>query len=251
MSIGKIVLDDDLLCHYLAGKKTKKYKNLMKKYIFPHATNFKQLSKVITENKELNKQNQFGSLLSQMANESYNNDDLELLASKTTFKIILTTDKEKKFPFIHYENYSVNNRLTFNLSPTDSRTILTKYLQELCCEAKRVVICDNYFASNWVHTESLFLSILPRKNLNIEYAETMPQTSTTLNSQFITPGYVSSVWPGWAVSSTTELKYLNCHDRYLLIESSSGRIEVMLSSGFSHIWHPTPKEITCVFNEIQ
>ncbi|HGY3148951.1 TPA: hypothetical protein ACNVU4_003034 [Morganella morganii] len=247
MSLGKIVLDDDLLYHYLNGQKTKKYKQLMRKYIYPHATNFKQLSRVIDEHKELN---QFNGLLSQMANEPHHSDDLDVLASKTTFKIILTADKQKSFPFIHYKDYSVNNRLTFNLSPTDSRVVLTKYLQELCCEAKRVVICDNYFANNWQHTQSLFLSILPRKNLNIEYAETMPQTATIPNSQLITSSYVTKIWQGWTAGLTTDPKYFNCHDRYLLIESPSMCIEVMLSSGFSHIWQPNPKEITCVFNEI-
>lgn len=250
MSLGKIVLDDDLLYHYLNGQKTKKYKKLMRKYIYPHATNFKQLSRVITAHKDLNKENQYDSLLSQMANEPHYSDDLDVLASKTTFKIILTADEQKSFPFIHYEDYSVNNRLTFNLSPTDSRAVLITYLQKLCGEAKRVVICDNYFAHNWQHTQTLFSSIFPRKQLIIEYADTILQTATTRNSQLITSNYATAIWPGWTVGLTAEAKYSNCHDRYLLIESPSTCIEVMLSSGFSHIWHPKPKEITCVFNEI-
>ncbi|NGH10476.1 hypothetical protein G5643_17435 [Serratia marcescens] len=248
MSLGKIVLDDHLLFIYMKGTKNKKYKKLMNKYIYPHATNFKQISDIMKNIEDLPS---FRPVLSQMANESHSKYDLETLASETTFKIILTDDESKRFPFVHYDDAIVNNRLTFHLSPNDNRSNLTNYLQSLCSDAKRITICDNYFAHNWEHTCSLFLSILPRKNLIIEYAETMPGTSTDLNSGSITEAYVHSLCPQWSVGLTTYQKYHNCHDRYLLIESSTSKIEVMISSGFSHIWQPNPKEVTCVFSEIK
>ncbi|HAT3713915.1 TPA: hypothetical protein I8583_002793, partial [Serratia marcescens] len=118
MSLGTIVLDDNLLYHYLKGDKTKRYNKLMRKYIHPHVTNFNQLSRVINAHIDLPKEN---NLLAQMANEPHSRDDLEALALKTTFKIILTDDENKNFPFVHFDNAVVNNRLTFHLSPSQSR----------------------------------------------------------------------------------------------------------------------------------
>lgn len=248
MSLGTIVLDDALLYSYLKGDKTKKYNKLMRKYIHPHATNFSQLSRIIDAYGGLTEQR---ALLSQMANEPHSRDDLLTLALKTTFKIILTDDPQKHFPYVHYENAVVNNRLTFHLSPNENRNELTLHLQRLCQNARKIVICDNYFAHNWEYTKSLFISILPKKPLIIEYADSMPQTGTPHNSRCITSEYITQSWHEWTVGLTTIPKYLNCHDRYLLIESPSTVVEVMFSSGFSHIWQPNPKEITCVFSEIK
>ncbi|MDY4388101.1 hypothetical protein [Pectobacterium aroidearum] len=247
MSIGKIVLDDNLLLAYLKGDKTRKYKKLMRKYIYPHATNFRQLTNIMKISGDLP---ELRPLLSQMANDAYSNYDLPSLALETIFKIILTDDSNKRFPYVHYEDAVVNNRLTFHLSPTDDRVNLKSHLQRLCENANKITICDNYFASNWTYTSSLFLSIFPKKTLEIEFAETMPNTSSTLNSDNITPQFASSICAHWSVALTSHIKYQNCHDRYLLIESPDSKIEVMLSSGFSHVWQPKPKEITCVFSEV-
>lgn len=209
MSLGKIVLDDSLLYAYLKGAKTKKYNKLMRKYIHPHVTNFQQISRVMANIGDLPNER---AMLSQMANEPHSHDDLQTLALKTTFKIILTDDISKPFPFVHYENAIVNNRLTFHLAPTQSRSDLTHHLQRLCQNANKVIICDNYFAHNWQHTQSLFLSVLPRKSLLIEYADTMPQTTTTLNSEYITDDYIRQRWHEWSVAQTTYSKYNNCHD---------------------------------------
>ncbi|WP_227319150.1 hypothetical protein [Cedecea davisae] len=247
MSLGKIVLDHSLLLTYLKGQHTKKYKKLMRKYIHPHVTNFQQLSYIMNTMEDLPKER---PLLSQMASEPHSRYDLQTLALDTTFKIILTDDDTQAFPFVHIDDAVVNNKLTFHLSPTESRNELTLLLRRLCQDAKRIVICDNYFADNWEYTKSLFLSILPKKELIIEYAETMPNTTAVLNSMHITDIYISEQWHQWSVKQTLNTKYHNCHDRYLFIESPTSKIEVMISSGFSHIWKPNPKEITCVFSEI-
>lgn len=246
-SLGKIVLDHSLLLTYLKGVNNKKYKKLMRKYIYPHATNFQQLRHIMDTLEDLPGER---ALLSQMANEPHSRYDLQTLALHTTFKIILTDDENLEFPFIHIDNAFINNRLTFHLSPTESRNALNTHLRRLCQDAKKIVICDNYFADQWEHTQALFLSILPKKELIIEYAETMPNTGMVPNSRFMTNEYVSGQCVHWSVKQTMNIKYQNCHDRYLLIESPTSIIEVMLSSGFSHIWKQNPKEITCVFSEI-
>lgn len=247
MSIGKIVLDDNLLLTYIKGVKNKRYNRLMRKYIHPHITNFRQMSHIMKTIEDLP---EYRPILAQMANEYHKDFDLISLASETLFKIILTDDPAKPFPYVHYEDAFVNNRLTFHLSPSDARDNLKTHLQRLCEKAYKITICDNYFANNWLHTQSLFMSVLPRQELLIEYADTLPSTSSVLNSHNITLPFLQSICPHWSVGLTTNAKYLNCHDRYLLIESPTSKIEVMLSSGFSHVWQPNPKEITCIFSEV-
>lgn len=246
-SLGKLVLDHGLLLTYLKGIKNKKYKKLMKKYIHPYATNFQQVSHIMSKMEELPKDL---ASLSQMANEPESRYDLQRLALNTTFKIILTDDETQTFPYVHIDNAIVNNKLTFTLSPTESRNELTLHLRRLCQDANKIVICDNYFADGWEYTRSLFLSVLPKKELIIEFADTMPNTGDIKNSDKITSAFISQHWHEWSIQQTTNIKYHNCHDRYLLIESPTSTIEVMISSGFSHIWKPNPKEVTCIFSEV-
>lgn len=120
----------------------------------------------------------------------------------------------------------------------------------LCENASKVTICDNYFAQNWDNTKSLFHSILPKKELIIEYSEVATGITAKSNSSEITPIFAQSIHHEWKVRVSSNPKYTNCHDRYLLIESPEGKVEVLISSGFDHLWKANPKELTCIFREI-
>lgn len=245
--LGKMVLDNSLLIAYENNKESKKFKLLMRKFSHPYATNWKQIKAALKEGLELPNHIQ---ILSQMAGLPEFDDDLVTLASKTTFKIILTEDSSKKFPFVHFKNNMVNKNIVFSLSSTDSRQDLLCYLQMMCGNATKITICDNYFSENWADNSKLFFRVFPRKTLHIEYAEIASGINARANNLEITNAFLHTICGDWTSSVSTHLKYLNCHDRYLLIESPESKIEVMLSSGFHHLWKANPKEITCVFTEI-
>lgn len=246
---GKMVLSTSLLIVYEnigsdPQRYGKKYKRLMKKLVLPYMTNKKQLVEAKAEG--LN-EDTYNRLLPQHHNLANRDDELSKLAVKTTLKIILTEDPNASLPYVYYHSSFMNRELAISLKASESREELIKYLQMLCTNAKKITICDNYFANNWDSTQSLFRSVLPRHKLSIEYVEST-DIVTNKNSEKMTQVFVSSVYAEWTICAST--LYENSHDRYLLIESPEGKVEVMLSSGFDHIWKANPKEITCVFREV-
>lgn len=247
---GKMVLSDELLVVYenfLINpiKYRKKYKFLMKKLILPYETNKAQL--VRAKDLELNEKT-YERLLPQLCHTPNKNDELSNLAITTSLKLILTEDKNAELPYLFYKSDFNTNELTTHLKKSDSRSSLTKYISLLCTNATKVTVCDNYFAENWDDTSSLFHSVLPRKTLLIEYVETGIDTINIKNSQMITQKFLHDIFPDWQLGVSN--LYSGSHDRYLLIESPEGTVEIMISSGFSHIWKKSPKEITCVFREV-
>ena len=244
---GNIVLETKLLVEYLNHTGTKKYKKLLKKLSFPYSTNKKQW----VEAKALGlNQRTYDQIIPLLMNEGERDFSLEELASKSALKVILTEDPTKRLPYVHYKDGMINNHITIQIDANDSRDDLKVYLELLCRDASKVTICDNYFAENWNNTKSLFYSILPRNNLLIEYAETPAMLNVLLNSSKITNTFVQGIYAGWSTQQTVYPKYLNCHDRYLLIEMPGHKVEILLSSGFEHIWKTNPKELTCVFRNV-
>jgi len=244
----QMVLDTPLLVAYENMDDKNKVKRLHKKLVLPYLTNKKQW--VAAKNLGMNIPDaEYRQYLSELANRPESDDDLVTLASKSLLKIILTEDKSLQLPYVHYRKGMVNNQVTVTLSPSDNRVHLKSYLKLLCGNARKVTICDNYFAKNWENTCSLFHSVLPKKPLIIEFCEIAADITAPSNGSKINNEFARSVHPEWNVQTNTNQKYINCHDRYLLIESPEGKIEVMLSSGFDHIWKENPKEITCVFRD--
>lgn len=245
----KMVLSTSLLIAYEnmafdPRQYQKKYKRLMKLISLPYKTNKKQL---ITAQAEGLSQSVFDRLIPQLQHQADRDDSLEVLASKTSLKVILTEDENAALPYVYYRSSFISNQITVSLDASENRDDLVRYLQMLCSSATQVTICDNYLAQGWDSTQSLFRAILPRHKLNIQFVETPDTLAVVKNSTKVTDGFVKSVCNDWTVSEST--LYKNSHDRYLLIEAPEGNIEVMISSGFDHIWKANPKEITCVIRE--
>ncbi|EBF8301802.1 hypothetical protein [Salmonella enterica] len=245
----QMVLDTSLLVTYENMDNKDKVRRLHKKLVLPYLTNKRQWVTAKEMGMKI-PEAEYRHYLASYANQPECDDDLVTLASKSLLKIILTEDENLPLPYVHYKKGMVNNQVTVTLSPSDNRTHLKTYLQMLCSNAKKITICDNYFAQNWDNTCSLFHFILPRKRLTIEFSEIAAGVAATNNSSRINDHFVRGIHPEWSVQVTTNQKYTNCHDRYLLIESPEGKIEVMLSSGFDHIWRTNPKELTCVFRDV-
>ena len=245
----KMVLSTSLLIAYEnmafdARQYQKKYKRLMKTLALPYKTNKRQL--IEAKSQGLNDVT-YNRLMPQLQHQYDRDDSLEMLAMNTSLKIILTEDKAAKLPYVFYRSSFLSNELSMSLQADDSRADLVKYLQILCASATKITICDNYFAQGWDNTQSLFRFVLPRHKLQIEYVETPPVITVTKNSAKMNERFIHTICKDWSISEST--KYRGSHDRYLLIESPQGDIEVMLSSGFDHIWKSRPKEITCVIRE--
>lgn len=245
----KMVLSTSLLVAYEniafePRKYQKTYKRLLKLLSLPYKTNKRQL----VEAKNLGLNNTvYERLLPQLHRREDRDVSLEALAANTMFKVILTEDKNAELPYVYYDSSFMANQLTMSLSASQSRDSLIKYLQTLCATATKVTLCDNYLAQNWHNTQSLFNRVLPRHSLDIEFVETPEELNAIKNSTKITSEFAQSIFAEWRVTQSS--RYANSHDRYLLIESPQGTVEVMLSSGFDHIWKSNPKEITCVFRE--
>jgi hypothetical protein len=246
VSNGRMVLSTSLLIAYENREKyQKKYKKLMQKLSLPYLTNHKQLVEAKAQGLEIV---DYERLLSQLANRDDATYDIEQLATLSSYKVILTDDENPQLPFVNYKKGLIDKTVSVHLKPEDDRSSLLKYLQLICSNATKIIVCDNYLASNWDNTKALFLSVLPRQNLIIEYVETPDDIQAIKNSQKITPQFISGIYQHWIVQENTE--YAGYHDRYLKIYSPESNIEVMLSSGFDHLWKNNPKEITCVFREI-
>ncbi len=222
----------------------KKYKRLMKLISLPYKTNKKQL--IEAQEQGLNS-SVYDRLMPQLAQQGDRDASLEFLASKTILKVILTEDEKAALPYVYYKSSFLANQITVSLTATESRGDLIKYLQILCASATKITICDNYLAKGWDNTQSLFRAVLPRHKLVIEYVETPDHLGVAKNSTKVTDDFVKSIHSEWTATEST--LYRGSHDRYLLIESPQGKVEVMISSGFDHIWKPDPKEITCVIRE--
>ncbi|MBH0077452.1 hypothetical protein I6F48_18175 [Pseudoalteromonas sp. SWYJ118] len=245
----KMVLNTSLLIAYEnmafePRKYQKKYKRLMKLISLPYKTNKKQLIRAKADG--LN-QTVYDRLMPQLQNEPDRDDSLEVLASKTSLKVILTEDEEAILPYVYYRSSFISNQITISLKASENRGDLVRYLQMLCFSATRVTICDNYLAQGWDNTQSLFRAVFPRNKLDIQFVETPNTLAVIKNSTKVTDGFAKSICIDWVVSEST--LYQSSHDRYLLIEAPQGNIEVMISSGFDHIWKTNPKEITCVIRE--
>lgn len=247
----KMVLSTSLLIAYenIASNPRlyhKKYKRLMKVLSLPYKTNKKQLIEAKAQG--LN-DNTYQRLLPQLQHSADRDASLDILATNTQFKVILTEEENATLPYLYYRSPFLSNQLTINLTPTENREQIREYLQLLCSNATKVTICDNYFAEGWESTQSLFISILPKHSLKIEYVETPNSINAVKNSSKMTNDFVQGIHERWSISESP--LYQGSHDRYLLIESPQGTVELMISSGFTHLWKANPKEVTCIIKVIE
>lgn len=247
----KMVLSTSLLVAYenMAFEPStyqKKYKRLMKLVSLPYKTNKKQLLEAKNINLNLSVYNRLMPQLQHSPDRDYS---LEELASETSLKIILTEDPQAALPYVYYRSSFISNQITLSLKSSDDRSDLIRYLQMLSSCATKITICDNYLANGWEHTQSLFYSVLPRHKLDIQFIETPSTLNVAKNSTKITNHFAQSICSDWTVSKSD--LYSRSHDRYLRIDASQGTVEVMVSSGFEHIWKTNPKEVTCVVRQLE
>ncbi|ELA7286602.1 hypothetical protein Q9885_001699 [Vibrio parahaemolyticus] len=189
-------------------------------------------------------------LLTSFLGGGYPKKSLEDLAKLSKYRIILTSDTSKNsFPYLNVNSPNVELNYSKNCTSNVSRNDLLDHIKSLCVDANKIVICDNYFFSEWgkngaITTELLFDTILPKKPLDIEFVSYGQKTRAR-------KPYIEAKHSEWTIQGYNRKRYSreNNHDRYLVIEKPNHSIEVMLSSGFLYLWK-LDKEINCVFREL-
>ncbi len=244
---GNVVLSDELLVCYenyhLEPRKYKKsYNRLLAQFKPPYLTNLAQLQRC--KDAGLN-DSCFDRLLPILANAGDARLELHALAKSTRYQFILTNDDAcQQLPYVNIKSKNVQSLYTVTCGPGESRQRLLEHIEGLCAKAKRILICDNYFGANWDNSQKLFRAVFPRKPLMFEFVETASNLSVSpRNSTKLTESFVRGVYANWQINQNIGDKYLNRHDRYLLIDN---KLEIMLSSGFDYLYK-TDKEISCVF----
>ncbi|MCF7486990.1 hypothetical protein [Vibrio sp. A2-1] len=252
----KVTLDDDLFIEYFKFKNGKSedhglVHNLFSHLKMPFVESPCQMHRchqsMIAEGAE----SIFSpALLTRFLSGGYPTKSLEELSKLSKYRIILTSDTSKhSFPYLNVNTPNVE--LNYSKSCTSSvlRNDLLDHIKSLCNDASKVVICDNYFFSDWnisgaITTELLFDTILPKKRLDIEFVSYGRKTRARKSA-------IEAKHAEWTVKRYTGGRYSteNNHDRYLVIEKPNHSIEVMLSSGFLYLWK-LDKEINCVFREL-
>lgn len=247
--MGKLVLSDELFVLYQGfhhqdnpNKKVRKqYDKLLENIALPIKTNATQINRC----KERLNESRYNELMTTYLS-SDNKETLEQLAQQTLYKLILTADPDTPdLPYLNINHSLMSKRFGITIEARQSREVLVDYLEQLLLKAKKVTICDNYFADNWENTAKFF-RLLPRCELNITFVESAPNTASQSNSAQFNPENIPDFWHEWTVSSNTDPSLSGRHDRYLIINE---QLEVMLSSGFDYLWNDR-KEISIFLKPI-
>lgn len=255
--MGTVVLDDQLFVEYFRFKKGLSedqllLQNLLSNLKMPFITEPCQTLRCY---KSLDTREQKQEIFSPellhaiLSRGSQSVLSLEELALKTKYHLILTTDKSKEtFPYLNINNPKIELNYTSTIAISQPRTKLREQIKALCSDATKIIICDNYFFSEWDNptkcTELLFDDLLPRKELIIEFVQYGTKISRNRKP------LIESKCNTWKVTGYGGTNYSKSnHDRFLVIEKPSQSIEIMLSSGFLYLWQHS-RELTAVFKEV-
>lgn len=185
---------------------------------------------------------------------SDNMSELELAKKKTRFKIILTNNnKLTKFPYLCIngsDKIELNYTGTFKKCP---RLKCIEHIRALCSNAHEIRVYDKYLCSNENFSNGifekflgLFQNIHSEINLIIElphhkrYSEQYTALTSWWKANSINYGNIKLTYP----QASDDF-----HDRYMIIKSSVGNVEVLLSSGFFHLFN-FAKDFTYLIHSI-
>ncbi|MGR2665657.1 hypothetical protein [Vibrio campbellii] len=252
----KVTLDDDLFIEYFKFKNGKSedhglVHNLFSHLKMPFVESPCQIYRCHQSMIAKGGESIFSpALLTSFLAGGYPTKSLEELAKLSKYRIILTSDVNKHcFPYLNVNSPNVELNYSKSCTPSAPRNDLLEHIKSLCIDANKIVICDNYFFSDWgkngaITTELLFDNILPKKRLDIEFVSYGRKTRSRKSA-------IEAKHSEWTMKGYTRGRYSteNNHDRYLVIEKPNHSIEVMLSSGFLYLWK-VDKEINCIFREL-
>lgn len=226
------VLSDELQVEYCKFKEGKDYDRAIierllhyyKEAILTNTNQLKRIGQTISKEKE-----------TALRKSSFTTQTLEELASRTTYKIILCTDRTV-YPYVNIYDDKIENNLSGCFFKNESRLKATEHIKALCRNAKTIYIYDKYFSGD--HADSnieMLKSLLPTTELTLIYDPNHIEAKDCQSLQ--------AYCPKWKL----EKKILPAHhDRYLVIDEN---IEIILTSGFSYLSNQE-KEFTYIIRPV-
>lgn len=227
-----LVLSDELLSEYYKFTSNSNFdRNLIEKlfnYYKPtYITNKAQLERI---NHTSDK-----NLVSSLIKSGLKNQTLEELASKTKYKIILSTDRND-YPYVNINDDNIEKNFTGTFLRNESRDKAIKHIKSLCKEAEKfIIVYDKYFKEKDDNADTL-INLLPKHKLEIIY-----QLDTFSQEQ---KDKLQKACPTWTLRDEN---FQDCHDRYLIIDN---KVEIILTSGFWYL-NNLSKEITYIVRLIK
>ncbi|MBM6884005.1 hypothetical protein [Bacteroides caecigallinarum] len=227
-----LVLSDELLSEYYKFTSNSNFdRNLIEKlfnYYKPtYITNKAQLERI---NHTSDK-----NLVSSLIKSGLKNQTLEELASKTKYKIILSTDRND-YPYVNINDDNIEKNFTGTFLRNESRDKAIKHIKSLCKEAEKfIIVYDKYFNEKDDNADTL-INLLPKHKLEIIY-----QLNTFSQEQ---KDKLQKACPTWTLRDEN---FQDCHDRYLIIDN---KVEIILTSGFWYL-NNLSKEITYIVRLIK
>lgn len=169
-----------------------------------------------------------GQILSAKCTLDFNS--LENISKATIYKVILTGDKSKSFPYICIKGDIIENNFTASFFKNQSRQKAKLHIKNLLENAQSVFIYDAYlFEKNvWEAFVSLARECFPRTALNVFYART--SKGQGLQAKL---SQIKQINREWKISEDKKHKeFTNLHDRYLIIDD---KIELIFTSGIEYL----------------
>lgn len=154
----------------------------------------------------------------------------ETLAEQTTYKIILSSDKNA-FPYVNITQDKLENNFTATFSRQERRDKAKAHFRALFKNAQSIFIYDNYPNEQEARFLAFAEDVFPKKQLSIFY----PKGGKAEFSQEIRTK-LREICNQWEVkpNKLPEIKetFLNIHDRYIVVDRS---LQIILTSGIDNL----------------
>ncbi len=242
MALSEIVLCDSLLKLYLDFKngnrlnlnEKKKLEQLLSHYK-PHQTNKDQYDRI---NAQMDT-----AMEAQLQAAGFNGLNERDLAKKTKLKLILTDAKSTyAYPYVNIDGCD-SLKLTFSGTfKNKPRSKCVEHLKAMCSSANHVIVYDKYLCDSKNFSSGIISNFfdLLKSAENVELTILLPLAPDLYAKQHADIG-------AWWKSNSKNYPKVHCafqqvdatndyHDRYMKINSPTGDVEVLLSSGFDHLF---------------
>ncbi|WP_104747846.1 hypothetical protein [Helicobacter cetorum] len=250
MSAYSLVLDNDLLKEFHAFRFGKTFNKktiarLLEFYKSHHLMDINQL-------KRTNLLGFYEEMDPALISQSLSSPEipLEELAQSTTYKIILSTEQNCKFPKINIFDTKLECNFSSTCYRNMSRTMAHNHIKALCKMATKIFIYDAKLAKilnqnqqdKSKHAENQkcfkdevkkFFELMPQKELTFYFRGNPKKENNLAHIAQKEVGNICKKWK-FQVNSESYQTYHDLHDRYLLIDD---KIEVILTSGFDNLFN--------------
>lgn len=186
------------------------------------------------------------------SNASINWDSIETISKNTIYKVILSSQRDVKFPYVSIYDDRIENNFTATFFKNEPREKALNHLKSLLENAKYIFVYDLYLVNNWDSFISFAQECFPKTQLNIFYPKEIDSNSkANPNIVKLTQQQCSEIIQVgqslWSFKPDRNHQgFNNLHDRYLIIDN---KIEVIFTSGIHHLIN-TDKDFTYIVRQL-